>query len=301
MKAVDLFAGLGGFTEGAQQAGAQVVWAANHWQLAVDCHRNNHPDVQHVCQDLHQADWSSVPTHDLLLASPACQGHSPARGKERPHHDATRSTAWAVVSCAEAHRPALVLVENVQAFAKWVLYRPWCAAWRALGYTLSPHIVDAADYGVPQNRKRIIIIGTRSRHPLILRDRSGVQPPIRPLIQWDRGEWAAIDGSLAERTLQRIKNGRRQFGSRFVAPYYTNGSGLTGRSLERPIGTITTIDRWSVIDGDRMRMLNVDELRGAMGFRSTYKLPEQTRVAKHMLGNAVPPPMVAEIIREIAA
>jgi DNA (cytosine-5)-methyltransferase 1 len=95
---VDLFAGLGGFSTGATQAGARVVWAANHWRAAVDLHAANHPGTEHACQDLHQTDWSTVPAHDILLASPACQGHSHARGKERPHHDAQRSTAWAVVS-----------------------------------------------------------------------------------------------------------------------------------------------------------------------------------------------------------
>jgi DNA (cytosine-5)-methyltransferase 1 len=76
MRAVDLFAGLGGFTEGATRAGVQVVWAANHWKAAVDVHARNHPHTDHACQDLRQADWGSVPAHDLLLASPACQGHS---------------------------------------------------------------------------------------------------------------------------------------------------------------------------------------------------------------------------------
>lgn len=74
-------------------AGAEVVWAANHWPVAVEWHAANHPDTVHACQDLHQADWRTVPPHDLLLASPACQGHAKARGKERPHHDAERSTA----------------------------------------------------------------------------------------------------------------------------------------------------------------------------------------------------------------
>jgi len=81
IKAADLFAGLGGFTEGAEAAGVDVVWAANHWPQAVECHRRNHPRVEHLCQDLQQADWTTVPRHDLLLASPACQGHSKARGK----------------------------------------------------------------------------------------------------------------------------------------------------------------------------------------------------------------------------
>ncbi len=96
MKAIDLFAGAGGFSTGAKMAGCSVVWAANHWRQAVDVHASNHPGTDHACQDLHQTDWTTGPAHDLLLASPACQGHSRARGKERAHHDAQRSTAWAV-------------------------------------------------------------------------------------------------------------------------------------------------------------------------------------------------------------
>ena len=118
MRAVDLFAGAGGFSTGATMAGVNVVWAANHWPAAVQVHTNNHPDTIHLCQDLQQADWSLVPAHDLLMASPACQGHSRARGKERLHHDAMRATAWAVVSAAECHLPTVVLVENVPEFAK---------------------------------------------------------------------------------------------------------------------------------------------------------------------------------------
>ena len=128
MNGIDLFAGLGGFSTGAKMAGCNVVWAANHWRAAVDMHTLNHPNTLHICQDLQQADWSQVPAHDLLMASPACQGHSRARGKDRAHHDAQRSTAWAVVSAAESHRPAVVLVENVPEFAQWTLYPAWCAA-----------------------------------------------------------------------------------------------------------------------------------------------------------------------------
>ncbi len=116
MRTIDLFAGAGGFTIGAEQAGCNVLWAANHWPLAVDTHTANHQGTTHICQDLHQADWSTVPAHDLLLASPSCQGHSNARGKERPQHDSSRATAWAIVSAAEYHRPQTCLVENVAEF-----------------------------------------------------------------------------------------------------------------------------------------------------------------------------------------
>lgn len=118
MNAIDLFAGAGGFSTGAAMAGCQVLWAANHWPTAVEWHAANHPDTRHACQDLQQADFRDAPAHDILLASPACQGHSKARGTDKPHHDAQRATAWAVVTCAEVHRPAVVLVENVPEYAE---------------------------------------------------------------------------------------------------------------------------------------------------------------------------------------
>ncbi len=68
MKAIGLFAGAGGFSTGAAMAGTQVVWAANHWPVAVQYHAANHPAADHLCQDLHQADWSRVPATDLMLA-----------------------------------------------------------------------------------------------------------------------------------------------------------------------------------------------------------------------------------------
>jgi DNA (cytosine-5)-methyltransferase 1 len=301
LRAIDLFAGLGGLTEGARQAGVAVVWAANHWPLAVDWHRVNHPETEHACQDLHQADWRAVPAHDLLLAAPACQGHTPARGKERPHHDAQRATAWAVVSAAEYHRPAVLAIENVPGFQRWRLYPAWAMALQALGYTLAPHILDAADYGVPQHRRRLIIIGTRSAAPFRLPPSAGgSHVAIGSVLDLAAGRWSPIvTPRRAARTLRQIEAGRRAHGDRFAIPYYGSGSGLTGRSLDRPLGTVTTLDRWAVVDRDRMRMLTVAEYRAAMGFPPYYRLPATRREAIHMLGNAVPPPMARAVIAEI--
>ena len=279
-----------------------VVWAGNHWPLAVETHRANHPRTTHVCQDLQQANWHEVPAHDLLLASPACQGHTKARGKDRPHHDADRATAWAVVSCAEVHLPEVVVVENVTGFLKWVLYGVWVAAMEALGYTMSLHVVDASDFGVPQNRERLFLIFTRSKAPFLLKGMGGRVATVRPLIQWDAFTWSPIERpGRSKATLARAAAGRKAFGRRFVMPYYGRGSGDTGRSLDRPIGTITTRDRWAVVDGDRMRMLQVPEYRAAMGFPSDYKLPDNRAQAIHLLGNAVCPPVATEIVRQLKA
>jgi DNA (cytosine-5)-methyltransferase 1 len=98
-----------------------------------------------------------------------------------------------------------------------------------------------------------------------------------------------------------VAAGRAKFGRRFVMPYYGSGSGLTGRSITRPLGTITTVDRWALVDGDSMRMLTAAENRGAMGFPDDYRLPAQHRAAVHMLGNAVCPPVARDVIAALRA
>lgn len=305
MKAVDLFAGLGGWTTGATMAGVEVVWAANHWPAAVEWHSANHPGTIHACQDLQQADWSQVPAHNLLLASPCCQGHSPARGKAsgNPQHDASRSTAWAVVSALEFHRPDVAVIENVPEFTRWVLYPAWEAAMQALGYQLAPHIIDCADLGVPQNRVRLFLVATRSRSQLWLNLQKQEHIPAHSFIDFDTGRWSPIrKNGRSKATLARVCRGCRELGKgRFLIPYYGNGSGLTGRSLDRPIGTITTRDRWAVIRGNRMRMLTADENLAAMSFPPGTRRPESHRLTVHMAGNAVPPVAGARIIEAIKA
>lgn len=302
MTAIDLFAGAGGFSTGAKLAGVKVLWAANHWQAAVQVHASNHPETAHVCQDLHQADWSQVPAHDILMASPCCQGHSRARGKAHgdPQHDASRSTAWAVVSAAEFHRPPVVLVENVPEYTAWALYPAWCLAMQALGYQISPHVVDAADHGVPQHRRRLFLVCTRSRTPLVLMFPYRKHVPAASIIDPGAAGWSQIQKpGRSQRTIQQIQAGQSRYGSRFLIPYYGSGSGLTGRSLGRPIGTVTTRDRWGLVDGDRMRMLTAAEYRAAMGFPDDYQLPDSHRLATHMLGNAVCPPVARDFLLEI--
>lgn len=294
--AIDLFAGIGGFTEGAIDAGIKVLWAANHNPKAVEYHKLNHPDTDVACQDLHQANFHEVPRHDILLASPCCQGHTHARGKDMPHHDKSRSTAWAVIACAEAHREEAIVVENVQEFLDWRLYPAWKDCLQRLGYSVAEHVVDAADYGVPQHRVRALIVATKSKAPLFLGPPRQPHVPASSFIEWDEHEWFPI-AEKVQATRERAAAGRARFGERFVMPFYGSGSGKTGRSLDRPIGTITCVDRWAVVNGDKMRILQPSENRAAMGMRPTLLLPKVKREATHMIGNAVcPPKMTAHLL-----
>lgn len=167
-----------------------------------------------------------------------------------------------------------------------------------LGYSVSPHIVDAADHGVPQHRVRVYIILSRSKSPLVLSLRKRKHVPAASFIDFERGDWFSWR-KLCPKSRARVVQGRREFGETFLTPYYGSGSGLSGRSINRPIGTITTRDRWRIVDGNRSRMLSAEECRRAMGFPKSYLLPKQQHQAKFMLGQAVCPPVITDLLNEL--
>ncbi len=303
MDIVDLFAGAGGSSIGAVAAGARVVWAGNHWPVAVDVHRRNHPDALHACQDLQQQDWRVVPKADLVWASPACQGHSRAaslggdgRRGSAPHHDALRSTAWAVVSCLEVHRSELAIVENVPEFRRWVLYPAWCAALQALGYQLAEHVIDAADVGVPQSRKRLFVLLSRSRAPLRIELEQREHLPFASCLDESAANWTPVSRRSAG-VQARVARARRNHPSGLVLTHYVTGH--PGRSIDRPIGTITTKVQWAIVRDQEIRFLNSLEFRRAMGFPDSYELNGALSTDTRLLGNAVCPPVAAALIREL--
>lgn len=268
MRVVDLFAGWGGFSLGAEMAGMDVLWAANHWPLAVEAHAANHPGTDHVCQDLRQADWTSLPDFDVLVASPACQGHSSAsQPKRRAYHDAQRATAWAVVDCAEVTRPAAVVVENVPAFGRWQLFPLWCDALRLLGYQVQTVELTASDFGVPQRRRRLFVVCTRSGADL--RFQPTTEPAFGPCVDWEAGAWRAI-AEAGPAARKRITEAAERHGERFLVQHVTGHRGL---ALSEPIRTITCQDQWAVVDGDTYRPLTIRENARAMGFPDDYGWP----------------------------
>jgi DNA (cytosine-5)-methyltransferase 1 len=298
--AVDLFAGWGGFTLGATRAGARVVWAANHWRMAVDAHARNHPETQHVCQDLRQADWSALPLFGLLLASPACQPHSTAsQPKRRRYHDAMRATAWAVVDCVEVTRPAALVVENVPSFSRWQLYSVWLEALERLGYTLDAQVVRASHHGVPQRRDRLFVTGMQNGARPLANLARGEEPAFRTCIEAAPHDprWRPLR-SASPGVQSRVAKGRKNHGARFLTQHVT---GHPGVSLDEPIRTVTTKDQWALVDEDRYRPLTVRETARAMGFPDDYRWPEgvSRRDCITGLGNAVPPPVAADVVRSV--
>lgn len=299
MDVVDLFCGAGGESVGLRAAGARIVAAVNHWPVAVATHTAAHPETVHHCEDAAILDPTTLPAHDLLWASPSCTGHTPARGVDKPHHDTARATAWCVVRVAETHLPQCIVVENVPAFARWKLYPAWRLALSLLGYRLSEQVIDAADCGVPQERARLFVVGVRARRPLVIPAPSMPRVNARAIIDIDAGTWHPWR-SYAPRSVERITDAVHAQGDVCLVPYYGSPSSHAGRSLDRPIGTLTTHDRYVVVRGDVARVLTVAEMLALHGFPAGYPLTGTRGERVMQVGNAVCPPVAEHIARSIA-
>lgn len=301
---IDLFAGAGGMSEGARLAGLRVVAAVNHWPRAVETHTIAHPSAKHYCEDAAGLNPHKLPKARYFSAAPSCTGHTKARGKEQPHHDAARATAWCVVRVAEAHDELeAVVIENVPEMLKWKLYPAWHHAMSLLGFRLTEHLFDAADADTPQRRKRLILVGVRDRAAVTIPTPSRPHIAAGTVIDTDTatGRWARWD-TYVTRSQDRIRAARIVQGSGpFLVPYYKSLSSYKGRSLALPIGTLTTHDRYVLVNGDLARVLTLREQLALQGFREDYPLTGTRGEGVKQVGNATPPPLARYVFSHLRA
>ncbi len=192
---VDFLCGAGGSSAGLANAGWDLQFAVNHWDVAIATHRANFPDVWHECLDVTTINLRKLPSANLLWASPICTESSPAggtstgwsrsqvskrsgaRGADREESvrqegmERTRATFWSVIQYAEVHRPELVFVENVPDVAdRWALFDNWLRCMDTLGYPLeqaavlsvnSAHIGGDGIPYAPQWRDRLYLAFVR--------------------------------------------------------------------------------------------------------------------------------------------
>ncbi|TDZ91146.1 C-5 cytosine-specific DNA methylase [Mycobacteroides salmoniphilum] len=174
----DFFCGAGGSSTGAIQVpGVSIRAAANHWQLAVDTHSENHPDAAHVCADLSQIHPKYFPYSTFGWFSPECTNHSQAKGIKRidaqpdlfgetlpdEASERSRATMWDVVRFSEYHQYEVVFVENVVEATKWAPFQAWLTAMDSLGYEhrlvmLNSMHAQLGGFGAPQSRDRLYVV-----------------------------------------------------------------------------------------------------------------------------------------------
>lgn len=317
MRTTDLFAGLGGASTGAEQAGATVVAAVNHNADAIKWHRANHPRAVHIEQDVNELDMRALPEHDLLLASPSCVGFSPSgrpgqstahrvnRDKVLAQRATARGTAWAVIRAAEVQRPEAIVVENVREFLEWELFDAWRGCLEAMGYAVQGEVVDAWHYGSSQSRQRTIVTARQGRAlPIPAPSRwprrslgGDLHPDHHPECRWM---------PLAEKSQSiqdRVARARAQSPDPERGVWF-NVDAARFRDPDRdPWPTLTTrsLSQGMVVNGDRVRRVEARELARAQGLPDDYRIPSGRTVAGRLIGNMIPVPLSRTMVQAVMA
>ena len=314
IRAFDMFCGAGGSSAGAQAAGAEIVAGVDMCSIAARTFAANFPDALVFTTRLEDLGFKSLRSVtgpiDLLLASPECTNHTCARGAA-PRDEASRATAMLVVEYARALSPRWLVLENVIHMRPWSRYGELKRGLGDLGYHLREHVLDSADFGVAQRRRRLFLVGDRARKPAptILKRpgrRKTAKSVVDPPNTWKTSP--LFDTRRASATIERARRGFRALGEEasFLLVYYGSDGSGGWQPLNRPLRTITTVDRFALVQHDgcepRMRMLQVPELKRAMGFDDDFNLPTGTRRDRiRLLGNGVCPPVMKVVVESLVA
>lgn len=310
-RTLDLFCGAGGSSHGARAAGATIVCGVDACPLATKTYKANFPDSEAVTLRMDEATGAlqlpSVGDIDLVLASPECTNHTCAKGKA-PRNEGSRNTARYVLNFARDLRPRWIVIENVVHMATWDGYSPLLKELMHLGYHLRVEKLDAMSFGVPQSRRRLFILCDRLRTPSrVMPLDETVRKTAMDVIEL-AGPWKVgplHNGRRAQPTLERAGRGIEALGRGvpFLVVYY--GSDMAGgwQSLDRPLRTLTTLDRFGLVtwqgDTPMYRMLQPPELQRAMGGDGMI-LPYGTRRDRvRLLGNGVCPPVMEAVVRTL--
>jgi len=162
MKVVSLFSGVGGLDLGFIWAGHKVIWANDIFKDACESYRANIGDHM-IVRDIREIPSTEIPDCDIVIGGFPCQGFSVANWNRRSS-DRRNLLYREMVRVIAEKRPRYFLAENVKgtvSLARGKVLRRIIEDFEVAGYDLSHDVVNAADYGVPQKRLRLIIVGTR--------------------------------------------------------------------------------------------------------------------------------------------
>lgn len=231
---IDLFCGAGGLSEGFRQAGFEVLAGNDFFEAAGETFKATHPEAiflpgaiqQHSAQDFLNAAGLRVGELDVLVGGPPCQGFS-VYNHQRGMHDERSSLYREYLRVVEGLQPKWVVLENVTGMTSaggGAAVNAIVGGLRALGYDVDWQVLRAEDFGVPQERRRIVFIGNRLGLPIAfpqpthghglkpyvtIDDAIGDLPPVRNGQECDVCEYAFEPLSEFQRELRGSTNGVR--------------------------------------------------------------------------------------------
>ncbi len=279
-RVVDLFCGGGGMSMGFENAGFSVAASIDNWKVALDhCRANFNHDVREC--DLgdvnHAVEMVSAYQPDLIIGGPPCQDFSSAGKRDESGGRADLTVSFAEIITTA--RPAFFVMENVERALRSKAYRAAMKIFRDAGYGTTSMILDASLCGVPQIRKRLIVVG-------------GIGQP---------------DGFLHEHLLEhqahRPLTVKEYFGKKLdIKHYYRHPRSYHRRaifSVDEPSPTVRGVNRPvpagypghpgdPVPISDEIRPLTTRERAMIQTFPACYRLAGNKSDVEQLIGNAVP-------------
>ena len=163
-KVISLFSGGGGLDIGFKAEGFDIVWAIDNTENAVATYKKNIGN-HIICADINLIDPISLPPADVVIGGPPCQSFSLAGN--RHVEDARGQLVWKYIDIIRAVQPQAFVFENVTGLKSarnkdGKILAQLMLAFKNIGYEISPQVMNAADYGVPQRRNRLIIVGLKN-------------------------------------------------------------------------------------------------------------------------------------------
>lgn len=296
---IDLFAGVGGMRMAFESAGGTCVFSSEWDSAAQKTYAANFGEVPHG--DITKISADSIPNFDVLLAGFPCQPFS-SIGKRAGFLHRTQGTLfYDVLRIIEAKKPRAFLLENVQGLVTHDQGRTFSTIVQSLeaaGYVIHHRILDASDFGVPQFRKRIYIVG-------FPKNRKDVSPS---LFDWPKPqknkvgigkfiesgvEDYSISTHLQNSYIYKIDDGRPQV--------ITGNSNVQVKTLVASYHKIQRLSGTFVSDGPTgLRLLTPNECKAIMGFPRSFKFPVSRTQVYRQMGNSVAVPVVRAIAKRIS-
>ena len=292
MKVVSLFSGAGGLDLGFKMAGHEIIWANDLYGDAVETYRRNLGD-HIICEDISKIKADDVPDCDIIIGGFPCQGFSVANTKR--HENDERNTLYKeLIRIIDSKKPKFFLAENVKGLtnlAKGKVFEMILKDFENLGYVVKHKILNAADYGVPQTRLRVIIVGVRKDidfeyvYPQPTHDKNGENGLPR---------WVSVGEAMSVIPDPDLPN---DLPNHEYSKYKLNFNGYIGhRELDpdKPAPTVTARgdNKGGVVilpHPNATRRMSCRELATVQSFPLNYYFFGNRSSVYRQIGNAVPP------------
>lgn len=328
--AIDLFCGCGGLSLGLRRAGFKVVVAIDNDDLAVDTYQMNHrrahlikDDIQLVNPQTIMDDLKMYPGDlDLLAGCPPCQGFSTLRtyNGSRRIEEPMNDLVFEFTRFAKAFMPKTLMMENVPALLKDIRLDKIKEELSELGYDCQAEVFNANQYGVPQRRQRMILLGSRNDCPAFanpVRRHQTVAGAIRKLPSPENSADPVHKYPVrrTERVMSLISRIPKDGGSRSQIPAkdqlkchqkFDGFKDVYGRMAWRKpaptmTGGCTNPSRGRFLHPDQNRAITLREAACLQGFPSSYKfkISKGRYHVAQLIGNAFPPKFAEHHARSI--